>query len=146
MFNFNSGELKVFLVHPGGSYWHSKQFECWSIPKGEFEDNEEPLNAAKREFREETSFYLAQDENEFIPLSPISQKSGKIVYAFAIEDDIDVRLVASNKIQIEFPPHSGKKIWIPEVDKGEFFTVEDAKLRLNPAQIPLIDELILKLN
>ena len=145
MYHLNNGELKILLVHSGGPYWAGKQWGCWSIPKGEFDEKEEPLTAAKREFKEETSFILAQEDDEFLKLSPITQQNKKIVYPWAIEDEINTSMIISNLIEIEFPPSSGKKITIPEIDKGEFFSVQEARQRINPAQESIIDELIQKI-
>ncbi len=134
--------LEVFLVHPGGPFWKNKDLGAWSIPKGEFTDEEKPLDAAIREFKEETGTKLSGD---FIELTPIKQKSGKIVYAWAVKGDIDVSAIECNLIQIEWPPKTGKLISFPEVDKGDWFTAQAAKQKINPSQAALIDELIEKL-
>jgi predicted NUDIX family NTP pyrophosphohydrolase len=135
--------LEVFLVHPGGPFWAKKDIGSWSIPKGEFTEDEIPLDAAKREFREELGIDCT---GEFIPLTPIKQKSGKIVYAWASEGDIDPNQIKSNTFEMEWPPKSGKKQEFPEIDKGEWFNVSDAKKKIIPSQSGLIDELISKLN
>jgi predicted NUDIX family NTP pyrophosphohydrolase len=113
----------------------------WSIPKGEFED-EEPLQAAKREFLEETGVEI---EGDFVPLSPIRQKSGKMVYAWASEGYIDPSLVKSNTFEMEWPPKSGKKASFPEIDRAEWLSARKAVKKINPAQVALINELLHKL-
>ncbi|MCD6193319.1 MAG: NUDIX domain-containing protein [Candidatus Aminicenantes bacterium] len=135
--------FEVFLVHPGGPFWTKKDFGAWSIPKGEFTEDENPLDAAKREFQEELGINFT---GELIPLTPIKQKSGKIVYAWASEGDIDPNQIKSNTFEIEWPPKSGKKQEFPEIDKGEWFNISDAKRKIIPSQLALIDELISKLN
>lgn len=134
--------LEVFLVHPGGPYWRNKDVEAWSIPKGEFTNEENALDAAIREFKEETGTHII---GEFIGLSPVKLKSGKIVYAWALEGDIDVSsFKCETFINIEWPPRTGKILSIPEVDKGEWFSTDAAKKKINPSQAALIDELIKK--
>jgi len=138
LYRFNQKKLEFFLVHPGGPFWKNKDSGVWSIPKGEFVDGEEPLKAAQREFEEETGQKINGD---FIPLNPVKLKSGKIVYAWAIEKDIDPSILLSNTLQIEWPPKSGKKIEIPEVDKGEWFLIDEAKEKINPSQVDLLLQL-----
>ena len=135
--------LEVFLVHPGGPFWAKKDLGAWSIPKGEFTKDENPLDVAKREFQEELGIDCIGD---FIPLTPIKQKGGKIVYAWALEGDIVPEQIKSNTFEIEWPPKSGKKQEFPEVDKGEWFNVSAAKQKIITSQSALIDELINKLN
>jgi predicted NUDIX family NTP pyrophosphohydrolase len=130
--------LEVFLVHPGGPFWKNKDAGSWSIPKGEFDEDETPLDAAIRELKEETGIALKGD---FIELTPIKQKSGKLVYAFAKEHDIDPSQIKSNEFEIEWPPRSGKKKMFPEIDKAEWFDIETAKEKINQAQVNLIAEL-----
>src|SRR5436190_3780300 len=119
---------EVFLVHPGGPFWSKKDDGAWSIPKGEFETNEEPLTAAKREFEEETGVAIS---GKFIELVPIKQKGGKIVYAWAVEGDIDPEKIQSNSFEIEWPPKSGKMKTFPEIDKASWFTLNDAFVKIN---------------
>lgn len=130
-------ELEFFLVHPGGPFWAKRDEGAWSVPKGEFED-EDPLQAARREFQEETGQAI---DGQFIPLTPVTQKSGKVVHAWAVEGDIDPEVIQSNQIEIEWPPRSGKRMSIPEVDRGAWFTLDVARLKINPAQQALLDEL-----
>lgn len=138
MYRIEEKGLEVFLVHPGGPYWMHKDEGAWSIPKGEFLADEDPLEAAKREFAEETGF---QASGDFKKLGPIRQKSGKMVLAWAFEGDLDASNIKSNTFTIEWPPRSGKQQAFPEVDKGEWFSVEQAKLKINAKQIALLDEL-----
>ncbi|WP_295713014.1 NUDIX domain-containing protein [Mucilaginibacter sp.] len=130
--------MQVFLVHPGGPFWKNKDDGAWSIPKGEYEDEEDPLDAAKREFYEETGRYI---DGRFIKLNPIKQKSGKIVQAWAIEGDIDHHNIKSNFFEMEWPPKSGKIQQFPEVDRGEWFSIEQALIKINPGQVGLLEEL-----
>ncbi|MGF7077891.1 NUDIX domain-containing protein [Mucilaginibacter sp. UYCu711] len=132
-------QLEVFLVHPGGPFFKNKDEGAWSIPKGEFLPDEDPLLAANREFFEETGLQLIGDE--YIELTPIKQKSGKTVHAWAIAGDIDPATLVSNLFEIEWPPRSGKKASFAEIDRGDWFTVEVAKTKINPAQVALITEL-----
>ncbi len=134
--------LEVFLVHPGGPFFAKKDLGVWTIAKGEFTD-EEPLSAAIREFDEETGKLL---EGRFTELVPVKQKSGKIVYAWAIEGNLDERELKSNLFQMEWPPRSGTLKEFPEIDKGAWFDTETAKQKINPAQCAFIDELIRNIN
>lgn len=142
LYKIVSRKLTVFLVHPGGPFWKNKDLGAWSIPKGEYGD-ENPLDAAIREFEEETGI---KPDGPFLPLAPVKLKSGKVVYGWAWRGDFDPAKMVSNEIEIEWPPRSGKKISIPEVDKGEWFWVDDALEKINPAQCALILELIQKLD
>ena len=131
-------QIKFFLVHPGGPFWKNKQVGAWSIPKGEFTEGEDPLAAAKREFKEETGQEINGDFKE---LSPIKLKSGKVVQAWAVEGEIDVSLIkCETYVEVEWPPCSGKFISIPEVDEGRWFAYKDAEVMINPGQIPFLEE------
>lgn len=134
-YRMRDGQLEVLLVHPGGPFWSKKDHGAWTIPKGELDDSEDHLTAAQREFREETGFV---PEGPYLPLGSIVQKSGKRVEAWGFAGDFDVTCLVSNRIDIEWPPRSSRRVSIPEVDRGEWFGVEEARLRINPAQIPLI--------
>jgi predicted NUDIX family NTP pyrophosphohydrolase len=138
MFRQRNGVIEVLLVHPGGPLWAKKDVGVWSIPKGEVDQGEDELAAAKREFEEETGLH---PQAELLPLGTIKQKSGKLVRAWAYEGDCDRASLRSNVFQMEWPPHSGKKQQFPEVDRAEFFGLEEAKRKINPAQAPLLDEL-----
>ena len=131
-------QLEVFLVHPGGPFFKNKDDGVWSIPKGEFLDNEDALIAARREFLEETGQSI---DGEFIKLKPVKLKSGKTVYAWAVEGNIDQELIVSNLFEMEWPPRSGKMASFAEVDRAAWFKPAIAKVKVNSAQIALIDEL-----
>lgn len=128
----------MLLVHPGGPYWSNKDKGAWSIPKGEFSPEEDPFEVAKREFTEETGFSVS---GEFKRLSHVRQKSGKVVYAWAVEGFIDTSKIVSNTFQMEWPPISGHKQTFPEVDKAQWLAIEEAKAKINGGQIALLDEL-----
>jgi len=130
-------EVLVLLAHPGGPFWARKDEGAWTIPKGEFE-NEDALAAARREFAEETG---SVPEGEFVALTPCVQKNGKIVHAFALEGDLDVNTIKSNLFEMEWPPHSGKRSEFPEIDRAEWFTLAAAREKINPAQRALLAEL-----
>jgi predicted NUDIX family NTP pyrophosphohydrolase len=129
----------VLLVHPGGPAWARRDIGAWSIPKGEYEPDEEPLAAARREFEEELG--TAPPGGEATDLGEISQKSGKKVRAFALAGDLDVAAVRSNMFLFEWPPRSGKMIEIPEVDRAEWFAIDAAREKINPAQVTLLERL-----
>lgn len=135
--------LEVLIVHPGGPFWEKKDLGAWSIPKGEFTDDENPLDAAVREFSEEMGVSISGD---FIEMTPIQQNKGKVVYAFALEQDFDISKIKSNTFTIEWPPKSGKEHEFPEIDKAGWFDFETSKQKLNKYQTALIDELVAKLN
>lgn len=134
--------VEVFLVHPGGPFWKGKEAGAWSIPKGEFTGDEEPLAAARREFKEETG---QEVQGDFIELKIIQQKSGKLVYAWAVEAEIDANNIVSNTFTLEYPYKSGKWITVPEVDRAGWFSIDEAKEKINPAQAALVDDLLEKL-
>lgn len=138
LYKFQEKTVQVFLVHPGGPFWKNKDEGAWSIPKGEFEENEDPLYAAKREFKEETG---AEIDGKFVQLTPIKQKSGKVVQAWAVHGDIDASDIRSNHFEIEWPPKSGKMSSFPEVDRAGWFDLEEARVKINSAQVELVNEL-----
>lgn len=142
LYRFNNKRLEVFLVHPGGPFWKNKDEGAWSVPKGETTPGEDPLEAAKREFEEETGFIVS---GEFIGLAPVKLKTGKMVHAWALEKNVNAAELKSNTFPLEWPPKSGKVIQVPEVDKGEWFPVEKAKNKINSGQLALIEELVIKL-
>ena len=142
MFRREGGELEVFLVHPGGPFWAAKDAGAWTVPKGEYMDGEEPLEAAKREFAEETGFPAT---GEFIDLGTVRQTSGKIVNAWAFEGNCDPAELRSNFCEIEWPPRSGKKREIPEVDRGGWFTLDQARAKILSSQVGFLDVLERKL-
>lgn len=142
MYRKKNNFFEFFLVHPGGPFWKGKENGAWSIPKGEFTEGEDPLTVAKREFNEETGQTI---DGDFIQLTPIKQKGGKMVYAWAVEGDVDAENIVSNTFKQEWPYKSGKWITIPEVDKADWFGVEEAKEKINTAQAALIEDLVTRL-
>jgi len=138
IYRFRDGELEVFLVHPGGPFWAKKDLGAWSIPKGEFEPGEDPLQTARREFQEETGCVV---EGPFRRLTPIKQGGGKVVHAWASEGDCNEAAIMSNTFSIEWPPHSGKSQEFPEVDRASWMGIETAKQKILKGQVPLIDQL-----
>jgi predicted NUDIX family NTP pyrophosphohydrolase len=131
--------IEVFLVHPGGPFWAKKDLGSWSIPKGEYVEGEDALAAARREFHEETGFTA---DGSFTPLGELKQSGGKIVSAWAIEGDCDPAQLQSNTFQLEWPPRSGRKIEVPEVDRGAWFSIEEARTKLLTGQISFLDRLL----
>ena len=131
-------ELQVLLVHPGGPVWKNKDAGAWSIPKGEIAEGEELMEAARREFAEETGCTAS---GPFVALRPVKQKSGKVVHAWAVEAEIDVGACRSNTFEMEWPPRSGKRVEFPEVDRAEYFDLATAKQKINPAQAAFLAEL-----
>jgi predicted NUDIX family NTP pyrophosphohydrolase len=131
-------QLMVFLVHPGGPFWAKKDYGAWSIPKGQFSDDEDGLTAARREFHEEVGQVI---DGNFRELTPCRQPSRKIIHTWAVEGDADERRIESNEFEMEWPPKSGKMQRFPEVDKGAWFRVTEAKDRIQPGQIPILEEL-----
>ena len=129
----------VLLVHPGGPFWAKKDTGVWSIPKGEFGEDEEPLAAAKRELTEELGRYVPK--GELVPLGESKQPSGKVVHVWALEADLDAESIKSNTLTIDWPPRSGKKLEIPEVDRAGWFSPAEATLKLLPGQLPFLDRL-----
>ena len=143
MYRHKPHGLEVFLVHPGGPFFVNKDVGAWTIPKGEYLEGEHPLEAAKREFQEETGFPVSEI---FLYLGSIKQAGGKIVSAWAFEGDCDPATLISNHCEIEWPPRSGRLITIPEVDRGAWFSVDEARERIKPTQIPLLDHFLEQLN
>jgi predicted NUDIX family NTP pyrophosphohydrolase len=143
MYRLRDRRIEIFLVHPGGPFWAKKDLGAWSIPKGEYAEGENPLDAARREFTEETGFAA---EGNFVDLGTVKQAGGKIVSVWAVEGDCDPAKLRSNMCMIEWPPRSGRKIEIPEVDRGAWFTVEEARERILKSQEPIIDLLLERLN
>ena len=139
VYRFRDSTLQVLLVHPGGPFWQRKDDGAWSIPKGEFVEGEEtPIAAARREFAEETGFAI---EGEAIPLAPLRQASGKVVHPFALEGDFDVAQLRSNPFSMEWPPRSGRVQAFPEVDRAQWFALDDAARKLLRGQLPMLAEL-----
>lgn len=138
MYRWHNHALQVFLVHPGGPFWAKKDLGAWSVSKGEYVDGEIPLEAAKREFQEETGFAA---QGAFLELGDVRQSGGKVVSAWAFEGDCDPASMVSNRCQVEWPPRSGSLIEIPEVDRGEWFSIAGARERILKSQAPFLDRL-----
>jgi predicted NUDIX family NTP pyrophosphohydrolase len=135
MYRFLGTRLEVLLVHPGGPFWAKKNFGAWSIPKGEYDESEEPLEAAIREFKEETGLEASEPFQE---LGAVKQTSGKIVTAWAFQGNCDQTTITSNLCQMEWPPRSGRQIEFPEVDRAGWFTIQEASERILKYQAPLL--------
>src|SRR5215469_1997618 len=138
MYRVRENELEFLLAHPGGPFWKDRDAGAWTIPKGEIQEGENPLAAAKREFEEEVG---VKPQGDFIELTPITQKGGKVVHAWAFEGDCDTTNIRSNTFQMEWPPRSGKFQACPEVDHAGFFRMAEALRKINPAQTALLEEL-----
>src|ERR1041385_5022947 len=132
MYRVRDGELEFLLAHPGGPFWTHRDAGAWTIPKGEIQDGEEPLAAARRGVAEEVG--ISVTAASFIELTPVRQKSGKIVHAWAFEGDCDPANIRSNTYQMEWPPNSGRFEECPEIDRAAFFRLAEAKTKINPAQ------------
>jgi predicted NUDIX family NTP pyrophosphohydrolase len=133
------GGLEVLLVHPGGPFWARRDAGAWSVPKGEYEPGEDPLAAARREFAEELG--TATPEGPVEELGGVRQKGGKRVRAWGVEGDLDAETIVSNTFELEWPPRSGRVIEVPEVDRAGWFSLEQAREKINPAQAELLDRL-----
>jgi predicted NUDIX family NTP pyrophosphohydrolase len=131
--------LQVLLVHPGGPIWARRDLGVWSIPKGEYDDDEDPLAAARREFEEELG--SPPPDGEMLELGEIRQKSGKLVRAWAAAGDLDAEQIHSNSFAMEWPPRSGRRQEFPEVDRAQWFGLDEAREKINPAQAALLDRL-----
>ncbi len=142
LFRRLNGTLEVFLAHPGGPFWARRDEGAWTIPKGGVEAGEDALDAARREFQEETGIAPAGD---FIPLGRIRQRAGKIVHAWAWEGDADASTITSNTTQTEWPRGSGRRITYPEVDRCAWVSPEEARRRMHAAQAEFIERLELRL-
>ena len=141
LFRRSAKGLEVLLVHPGGPFWAGKDLGAWSIPKGEIGPGEDPLEAARREFEEETGFV---PEGPFVELMPVKQRGGKVVQAWAARGDWDPSRLSSDTFSMEWPPRSGRTQQFPEVDRAVWFALPEARRRILPGQIPLLEELASK--
>ena len=137
LYRHHQGTWQVLLVHPGGPYWTKKDLGAGSIPKGEFEPGEDPLEVAKREFTEETGLSMT---GAFVPLEPVKQSGGKVVYAWAVEGDCDPAAIRSNTFSIEWPPGSGRLRAFPEIDRAAWFGLGEAAEKINKGQVGLLDQ------
>ena len=140
MYRRREGHVEVLLVHPGGPFWMKKDAGAWSIPKGEYDEGEDAFAAATREFQEETGLVA---QGPFLPLAPVRQ-SGKIVQAWAFEGDCQPESLKSSTFFLEWPPRSGRRQEFPEVDRAEWFGLEEARRKIIPGQVALLDELAAK--
>jgi predicted NUDIX family NTP pyrophosphohydrolase len=134
--------LSVLLVHPGGPFWAKRDLGAWSIPKGEYPPDEEPLAAARREFEEETGMRACGD---FRPLGELVQPGRKVVSAWAVEGDFDPATLVSNTFEIEWPPRSGRKALFPEIDRAQWFSIAEARQKILPGQRVFVDRLAQRL-
>jgi len=141
LYHFHEGVLKVFLVHPGGPFWKNKDDGAWSIPKGEFDESENAFTCAKREFMEETGIALKAEN--FIGLNPVKMKNGKTIHAWVAEGHVIPEEISSNMFELTWK--NGQTQYFPEVDKANWFTIEEAKQKIVPAQVDLLDQLVHKL-
>ena len=139
LYRRSAAGLEILLVHPGGPFWAKKDLGAWSIPKGEYAEDEGPLAAARREFEEETGF-PAPDNT--VALGDLKQAGGKLVTAWAAEGDCDPATLVSNTCEIEWPPRSGRKIEIPEVDRAAWFSIEEARAKILASQQPFLERLV----
>ena len=145
MYRFKNKTPEFFLVHPGGPFWKNKDVGAWSIPKGEVEENEDFLEAAIREIKEETGIYIQLSGEKFTVLTDVKQNPGKIISAWAVKADFDASSIKSNLFEMEWPPKSGKKQSFPEVDKAGWFSFEEARQKILPGQTALLEDLKRKL-
>ncbi|HXG26866.1 MAG TPA: NUDIX domain-containing protein [Candidatus Binatia bacterium] len=149
LFRRRGTELQVLLAHPGGPYWKQQRYGSWSVPKGIAEGDEALEAVAAREFEEETGFRLDEvvvdGGRERLDLGEIRMKSGKVVRAWAVEGDLDPAHAHSNEIEIEWPPRTGRRLTIPEVDRVEWFGLDEARRRAHPAQAAFVDRLVVAL-
>ena len=143
LYRFVNTRVEVLLAHPGGPFWRKRDDGGWTIPKGEFPDDEDPLAAAKREFEEELG--AKPPVGDYIQLKPIKQKNGKIVHAWAVKGDFDPTTLKSNTFDIEWPPKSGRLQCFPEVDQAQWFSADMAKQKMLFGQAALIDELLTRI-
>jgi predicted NUDIX family NTP pyrophosphohydrolase len=140
LYRLSGGVPEVLLVHPGGPFWARRDAGVWSVPKGEYEDGDDPLASALREFEEETG--TALENGELLELGDVKQKSGKVVRAWAAEGDLDPDAVHSNTFTMEWPPRSGRTAEFPEIDRAGWFGIDEAREKLNPAQAEFLDRLL----
>ena len=139
LFRHSGERIEVLLVHPGGPFWAKRDHGIWSIPKGEYPEDEDALTAARREFAEELG--SPPPDGETIELGEVRQKAGKVVRAWAVAGDLDAAQITSNTFEMQWPPRSGRTQEFPEVDRAQWFDLEQARERINPAQAALLDRL-----
>jgi predicted NUDIX family NTP pyrophosphohydrolase len=139
LYRRTGGLLEVLLVHPGGPFWSKKDEGAWFLPKGELEGEEDPLTAARREFQEELG--SPPPSGEALALGAVENKGGKLIQAWALEGDLDIEAVKSNRFELEWPPKSGKMREFPEVDRARFFSLEAAMSKMHAAELPFLERL-----
>jgi len=139
MFRRTDGQVEVLLGHPGGPFWAARHEGAWTIPKGGIDHGEDPLDTAIREFKEETGF---EPNGPYLPLGEITQRSGKLVHAWAFEGDRDPAELVSLEVTIEWPPRSGRYLTVPEIDRVQFFSTDEARRLINVAQVELVNRLM----
>jgi predicted NUDIX family NTP pyrophosphohydrolase len=139
MYRLRAGQLEVLLAHPGGPYWLNKDAGAWTIPKGLVDEGEDLLATAKREFEEELG--TAPNAEEFLPLGDVRQKGGKTVHAWAFEGDLDPTAIKSNTYKEQWPPRSGQWRTFPEIDRADFFSIDEARAKINQAQAEFLSRL-----
>jgi predicted NUDIX family NTP pyrophosphohydrolase len=142
LYRLRDNAVEVLLAHPGGPFWAGKDLGAWSIPKGQSEENEDPLQAAKREFREETGFEV---DGQFVDLGTIRQPSRKMIQIWALEHDMDADRLQSNEFALEWPRKSGIMMQFPEIDRAEWFDIERARQKIHKGQAGFLDRLISKI-
>jgi predicted NUDIX family NTP pyrophosphohydrolase len=142
LYRSRDGALEVLLVHPGGPFWARKDAGVWSVPKGEYELGQDPLEQARREFAEELGS-VAPVHGEYLPLGQVKQAGGKLVSCWAVEGDLDPATISSNTFEMEWPRGSGRLQQFPEVDRAAWFTVEAARAKLLAGQVPFLDRLLM---
>jgi predicted NUDIX family NTP pyrophosphohydrolase len=143
LYRVRGDTVEVLLVHPGGPFWATRDLGAWTIPKGEYEQGEEPLAAARREFREETGHEPPATDG-LLELGTVRQRGGKVITAWAAEGDLDPDAIASGTFELEWPPRSGNRQAFPEVDRAGWFDPDTARQKLLPAQAELVDRLVAK--
>ncbi|HEU5426345.1 MAG TPA: NUDIX domain-containing protein [Actinocrinis sp.] len=147
LFRLAPGGPQVLLVHPGGPFWARKDEGAWSIPKGEYEPEEDPRAAALREFEEEIGRPLSGEQRQrLIDLGTVRQPGGKLVTAWAAQGDLDPEAVSSNTFELQWPPRSGQLKQFPEIDRAAWFTIDEARVKLSRGQVPLLDALLAALS
>ena len=144
VYRFKDQQLEVLLAHNGGPFFKNKDAGWWSIPKGLIEDGEQPLETAKREFKEELG--IDPPNGSYVELGSVRQSNNKDVHAWAVEGDLDASSIKSNKFETEWPPKSGKIQKFPEIDRAEWFKIPQARIKANKAQVLLLDRLLTKIN
>lgn len=139
LYRRKNGQIEVLIGHPGGPFWAKKDKGAWSLPKGEFEEGEDSLTAAKREFGEEIG--QQAPEGDYQELGTVKLKSGKTIYGWTLEADMDVSTIDSNTFEIEWPPKSGQMQTFPEIDRAAWMSLETAKIKMHTGQSEFIDRL-----